>query len=68
MKKLMLKRKGNPMEDKTIRKCSSCGKVLEPDDDICTKCGALFEENGESSEGEGKDWGRKDWGRTKLTD
>ena len=41
------------MEDKTIRKCSSCGKVLEPDDDFCSKCGALFEENGESSEGEG---------------
>ncbi|MBP1750422.1 MAG: tetratricopeptide repeat protein [Deltaproteobacteria bacterium] len=41
------------MEDKSIRKCSSCGKVLEPDEDICTKCGALFEENTESSEGEG---------------
>jgi hypothetical protein len=53
MKKLMLKRKGNPMEDKTIRKCSSCGKVMDPDEDICMKCGALFEENGESSEGEG---------------
>lgn len=36
-----------------MRKCPSCGKVLQPDDDICTKCGALFEENGESSEGEG---------------
>ena len=41
------------MGDKTIRKCSSCGKELEPDDDICTKCGAFFEENGEGSEGEG---------------
>jgi len=41
------------MGDETIRKCSSCGKVLEPDEDICTKCGSLFEENGEISEGEG---------------
>jgi tetratricopeptide (TPR) repeat protein len=49
----MLKRKGNPMGDETIRKCSSCGKVLKPDEDLCTKCGALFEENGEDSEGEG---------------
>jgi hypothetical protein len=47
----MLKRKGNPMEDETIRKCSSCGNVPDPDDDICTKCGALFEENGEGAIG-----------------
>ncbi len=41
------------MGDEAIRKCSSCGHVLEPGDDICTKCGALFEESGEDSEGEG---------------
>jgi cytochrome c-type biogenesis protein CcmH/NrfG len=39
------------MEDETIRKCSSCGNVADPDDDICTKCGALFEENGEGAIG-----------------
>jgi tetratricopeptide (TPR) repeat protein len=49
----MLKRKGNPMGDETIRKCSSCGRVLDSGEDICTKCGAIFEEDGESSEGEG---------------
>lgn len=34
-----------------MRTCSSCGNVLETDDDICTKCGALCEENGEGSIG-----------------
>lgn len=41
------------MEDKTIRKCPSCGRVLEPDADICAKCGAFFEGIEEGSEGEG---------------
>lgn len=36
-----------------MRTCSSCGKELEPDEYICTKCGALLEEHGESVEGEG---------------
>ncbi len=40
------------MGDETMRTCSSCGKVLEPDEDICTKCRALFGEHGESGEGE----------------
>lgn len=37
--------------DETIRKCSSCGKTLEPDEAFCTKCGASFEESGETSDG-----------------
>ena len=41
------------MGDETIRTCSSCGNVLDPDDEICTKCGAPFGEEGEGIEGEG---------------
>jgi hypothetical protein len=41
----LIKEKGKPMGDAKVKKCSSCGKDMEPNAAFCSSCGSRLMEN-----------------------